>query len=275
MGDWAALKRMEGNTLRFAVLATGAEPTQFADMIGAGLWASKISCEGHSIAVEVPDFEPCVRHLAEIGFRGVIVLGAHRVEAARLGAKFFLAANSMGVANALSLQGTQIYAQNTEITAITELIKDIEPTKALVLGSGAAARSVITALFEAGWKVRLWNRSALKARPMIPLFARYGKIEQVYQPDPAECRLVVNCTPLGAKAGECPPLEWGHVRPKTTFLDLVIRRVPTDFLRNAANRGLKAIDGRHVIVESGAEALDWWTGTKVDRAPMREIQGLH
>lgn len=275
MTDWTTVRSGDPSVLHFAILTQLADIDPLVDMMQVGLRAGEVACQGHGIQVEPTDFEPCIRSLTSAGFRGVLALSGHKVEAARLGERFFVAKNSVGVANALSFQGDRIYAQNTEVPAIGHLIKDLEPAKALVLGSGAAARSVVMALFEAGWRVRLWNRSAMKARPMLALFARFGKIELVYQPDPAECRLVVNCTPLGAKAGECPPLEWGHVRPKTVFLDMVNRRVPTEFLRNAANRGLRAIEAREVIVESGALALEWWTGKALDRIPMRESVGLH
>lgn len=274
MTDWSQLSQVEQTELHFAVLTSSDQPDSYCTMLEAGLASAGVSAKGHGITV-TSDFEACVRHLASIGFRGALALDSTRVEAARMGEKFFLANHSMGVANALSFQAGRVLAQNTEVPSIASLISEVEPGKALVLGSGAAARSTIMALFELGWQVRLWNRSALKARPMIPLFARFGKIELIYQPDPAECRLVVNCTPLGAKAGQSPPLEWGHVRPKTVFMDLVVRRVPTDFLRTATSRGLAAIDGRNVIVESGAKALEWWTGKTIDRGAMRVAQGLH
>lgn len=219
------------------------------------------------------EFGQCIDHLTEQGFTGVSVGNPFKPLGAKLASKFFLVKHSMGLANALTL-GPSVYAQNTEVSGFMKLISDLEPGTALVLGAGQGARSVITALFESGWQVRLWNRNALRARPLLTLFQRYGKIELLPQPDPSGCSLVVNATPLGAKAGEQPPLQWTRCKPHTVASDLVYRNVATEFLRQASLRGFKAIDGRELLTEQAALALEWWSGKPVPREPMRAAVGL-
>ncbi|MEY3429344.1 MAG: hypothetical protein RI930_171, partial [Pseudomonadota bacterium] len=46
---------------------------------------------------------------------------------------------------------------------------------ALVLGTGHGARSVVLGLMDGGWKVKIWNRNAARARMLRALFARYGE----------------------------------------------------------------------------------------------------
>lgn len=198
------------------------------------------------------DFPDCIRHLRECNFVGAWINNPFKIQAGRLSEGFSVNRETMGLANVLDLRGG-VTAYNTEINAINQLLKDLQPATALVLGCGQAARSSVMALYQLGWKVRVWNRSARKAQPFKTLFARYGQTQVLYEPDPTGCALVINATPLGARAGEQPPLLWKFVRPKTVFLDMVTRQVPTDFLRNAANRGLPIIDGRLVQAEAAIE----------------------
>ena len=272
-GDWLQIAPAKGE-VAIAVVASGSVPTAQVELLQRGFEAAAVPARVEGLDLNANEFDGCVRHLQRIGFRGVFAMGLHRASAGHIGEKFYMNKNSMGVANGLLLTNDRIFAQNTEIPSISTLISHLEPSKALVLGSGNAARSVLMALFDAGWKVKVWNRSALKVRPLQTLFARYGTIDLATQPDPTDCRLIVNCTPLGAKAGEEPPLLWRHVQPRTWFLDLVQRRVPTEFLRSASMRGLKTTDGREVAVEAAAEVIDWWLERRIDREAMRLSVGL-
>jgi len=272
MGHWTEIEPSEGPGLRLAAVGTS-DSVATAELVTACLTEAGIAGDCVPIDIPLPEFRDCTQHLREVGFRGVLASGGHRVEAAMLAERYSVSRLSMGVANVLSFRGG-IFAQNTEVTALSHLLQPIPAGKALVLGSGAGARSVTAALFEGGWSVRVWNRSPTKLRPLRTLFARYGNVELVYAPDPTDCKLIVNCTPLGAKAGECPPLEWKHVRPKTVFLDFVARRVATEFLRTARSRGLQGIDGRQIVVETMATSLEWLFGGTLPRTNMLGTVGL-
>jgi shikimate 5-dehydrogenase len=125
------------------------------------------------------------------------------------------------------------------------------------------------ALIDTGWKVRVWSRSALKARPMMTLLQRYGPIELAPTADPVGCSLIVNATLLGLRAGELPPINMNHAQRGSTVVDLVVRRVSTELIRAANLRGLKTVDGREIVVEQAAQALEWWTGAEIPREAMR------
>jgi shikimate dehydrogenase len=260
------------NILRVAVIGIQ-DPGAYVDMATSALAAMGI--RPHIRALDVPkgEFENCIRQLAEGAYKGAFVTNPFKVDAARVAERFWVARYALGVANALMFdKGT--YAQNTEVPAIVSCLKDVPPATALVMGTGHAARSVVAALFELNWKIRVWNRNANKTRILQTLFKRYGDVELAPQPDPSGCRLVINATPLGAKAGEQAPLQWARVLPKTVCFDLVYRRVPTEFLRTGALKGLQTIDGRELLVEQAALGLEWWTGRPVPREPMRASVSL-
>lgn len=231
--------------------------------------------DGVVVPLDVPkvEFEECIRHLHAAGFAGVSVANPHKVDAARIAERFWVARFSLGVANALKFDGG-IFAQNTEVPAISECVRGIDPSTALVMGTGHAARSVVAGLLQMDWKIKVWNRNANKTRILQTLLGRYGTLEIAANPDPSGCRLVVNATPLGAKPGEQPPLQWARILPRTVCFDLVFRRVPTEFLRAASMRGLKTIDGRELLVEQCALTFEWISGKPAPRPAMRTAAGL-
>ena len=261
-----------GERTRYAVIG---EPPDFelqAAAFAAAFRALEVDADVIPLECARDEFVDCVEHLNAIGFRGVSVGNPHKPVAAKLATQFFIVKHSLGVANALSL-GPSIFAQNTEVPGFQNLIADVQPGTALVCGSGRAARSAIMGLFDAGWQVKLWNRNLLRSKPLVTLFLRYGNITPVTQADPTGCSMIVNATPIGRKAGEQPPIIWRYARPKTTLVDYVYRSVPTEFLRTGSRMGFKTVDGRELLVEQAAFAVEWWLQKPCPRDPMLAAVG--
>lgn len=270
---WSEAAREPEGTIRLAVLGEGSEAQLTAKALDGALRSAGSEAEAVTIECSVDEFGPCIERLGTLGFAGVSVGNPFKAEAAKLAKQFFVVKHAMGVANALKL-GREIYAQNTEVTAFTNFVKDLKPGHALVMGSGRAARSAVISLFECGWRVRVWNRNVIRSRPFAIAFETYGKVDLASSADPVGCSLIVNATPVGAKAGEQPPVKWANAGPKTTAIDFVYRGVATEFLRSAAHRGIKTVDGRQLLVEKAALALEWWLGEPVPREPMFESIGF-
>lgn len=274
MAEWSELSPTDDGRVRLAVLGQAVEASLIPAMFSAACKHLNVDAELLSMDVIEEEFEPCVRHLAAVGFTGASVTHPHKVHAARIAERFWTVRHSLGVANVLSFQAGHIYAKNTEVSAFMATLAQMEPGTALVLGAGHNARSVVLGLMEAGWKVRAWSRTAMKTRVLQTLFKRYGEIELATQPDPSGCKLVVNATPAGVKIGDQPPLLWQYINRNAVVCDLVYRRVATEFLRNASNRGLKTIDGRELVVVQAAEALEAWLDKPAPREVMRQAIGL-
>ncbi|HWA82338.1 MAG TPA: hypothetical protein VG820_02820 [Fimbriimonadaceae bacterium] len=270
---WSEIETVAEGQFRLAVLGDGSD----ADLTGKALRAAleQARPNGEVVGVECgpEEFSRCIERLIELGFQGASISNPFKPEAAKLAKQFFIVRHGLGVANALKL-GRDIYAQNTEVPAFTSKIKDLKPGLALVMGSGRAARSAVMSLFECGWRIRVWNRNIIRSRPLAVAFETYGKVDLCSQPDPFGCSLIVNATPLGAKAGEQPPVKWTNSVPKTTAIDFVYRTVATEYLRSASQRGFKTVDGKELLVEQAALALEWWLGEAVPREPMLDAVGV-
>jgi shikimate dehydrogenase len=267
---WQRLVSDSSRGVRIAVIGESLGDSLLPSMLQAGLGA-----RGEVVPLEVPaeEFESCVMHLQEIGFRGVAVAPPHKVTAARMAQKFFTVKHSMGVANALIFEGG-IWGQNNEVAAVQSLLSHLEPSTALLMGAGSGARSVGAALMDVGWKIKLWNRNGMRSRLLQTTLQRFGSIELLPSANPTGCQLIVNATSVGRRAGEKLPVNWTFVRRGTTVMDLVYRRVPTELLREAALRGLPTIDGRRIVAEKAALSLEWWLGEPVDRGPLLAAAGL-
>lgn len=268
MATWEELAPIPAGTLGIAVLGEGPDAAMLPDLESAALSEMGVNFEIVKVETDVDSLKNGLERLMALGFRGVNVGNPFKPSAARLAAHFYVVRHSLGTANALMLDGA-VYAMNTEVTAFTKTLEGIPTGTALVMGAGQTGRAVSMALLEAGWKVKIWSRSATKARPTMTLLQRYGKIELLPGPDPVGCGLVVNATPLGLRPGELPPLNWNSVQRHTVVYDLVVRRINTELIRAATNRGLKTVDGRELLIEQAAQALEWWTGKPVPRGPMR------
>jgi len=243
-------------------------------VLRAGFDSIDTNAEVILLDCEREQFPDCVAHLNGLKFKGISVGNPHKPVAAKLATQFFIVKHALGVANALTL-GDNIFAQNTEVPGFRRLIAELPPATALVMGSGRAARSAVMGLFESGWHVKLWNRNLLRSKPLVSLFLRYGKIETAHTADPSGCTLVVNATTVGKKAGEQPPLIWKHARPRTTIVDFVYRAVATEFLRSGAQLGFNTIDGKELLVEQAAYAIEWWMQKPCQREPMLAAINFH
>lgn len=271
---WRDAQPSTTKRMRLAVIGEGPDSDLLPVVLAAGFRSNDTECEIDRLDCTMEEFADCVTHLRTVGYKAISVGNPHKPVAAKLAKDFFVVQHALGVANALSL-GANVYAQNTEVPAFARLIGDLKPGSALVMGSGRAARSAVMGLFDKGWHVRLWNRSIVRTKPFVSLFVRYGKVEASPQADPSGCGLIVNATALGRRAGEQPPVLWNHARPNTTAIDFVFRNVSTEFLRSASRQGFKTIDGRELLVEQAAVAVEWWVGKPADRQPMLEAAGIH
>jgi shikimate dehydrogenase len=82
--------------------------------------------------------------------------------------------------------------------------------------------------------------------------------------------LVVNATSLGMGSEEVPPeLPLDALDHGSVAYDLVYRSEPTPWLRAAADRGARVVDGQGMLLHQGAAAFRQWTGVEPPLDAMR------
>lgn len=117
---------------------------------------------------------------------------------------------------------------------------------ALVLGTGCAAHSVVTALTAAGKKVYVLGRSVINAARLV---AKYNNAE-LFSNQAAE--LIVNCTPLGANGEDA--LSAFCVLPSFDYAFDLVCSSYTPFLRRCGSGGAQVADGTDMLIYQAIES---------------------
>jgi shikimate dehydrogenase len=138
--------------------------------------------------------------------------------------------------------------------------------KALVLGAGGSARSVVYALCNDGWQVTLVARRIEQAQQLSENFPSIHVKEYNLQSlQLSNFRLIVNTTPIGMTPNvEQSPLPENIDLPKQTKIyDLVYNPRETKLVRDARAQGLQAVTGLGMLIEQAALGFTLWTGVKL------------
>jgi len=87
---------------------------------------------------------------------------------------------------------------------------------------------------------------------------------------PQICRVLVNATPLGLHARDLVPIPPGLAPEAQVALDLVYAKGETPWVRALRARGIRAADGRTMLVAQGAASFErWFPGIPAPREIMR------
>lgn len=145
-----------------------------------------------------------------------------------------------------------------------------EPTdrRIVVVGAGAAARSVIDALArERAGEIVVVNRSADKAQHAASLAGALGRVGTIG--DVAAADIVVNATSVGMGADGESPVPQDLLRATQVVADLVYHPLDTPLLVAARAAGARTVDGLGMLVHQAALQQLLWLGVMPDTSVMR------
>ncbi|MGH7533608.1 MAG: shikimate dehydrogenase family protein [Gemmatimonadales bacterium] len=175
---------------------------------------------------------------------------------------------TIGGANTFWGEGGALAGDNTDIAGILDALAllDVPGSAWRVIGTGGSARAVAAAAAERGAALAVRSRDETRAARFSEWAAGLG----VTAADPSACEVLINATPLGLQGGDALPVRpQDHPRAKWA-LDLVYAPGATPWVRSAVRAGLRAQDGREVLVGQGRLALElWFPGTRAPVDVMR------
>ncbi|MEE8191530.1 MAG: shikimate dehydrogenase [Gemmatimonadales bacterium] len=218
---------------------------------------------------------PLMRSVAAEGGGGNVTVPHKRVAAGALdeaseAVKATGACNVFWWAEEKGLCGDNTDVEAFRTAAEAVLGSSLTGRRVLLLGAGGAARAVASACMDANAeRVDVLNRTPARAESLIRDLGEPPMVRALSSPDSLPSQrydLVVNATSLGLAAGDPLPIELGSVRAEAV-LDLVYSRNGTPFVRAAREAGLKAEDGRRMLIEQAAASFRRW----FDREPAREV----
>jgi len=265
---------------RFAVLGDPIAHSKSPAMQGAAFRALGLPHTYEAIRATAEDLPGLVAELREGVFHGFNVTVPHKERVLALADERDESARVAGAANTLvrAADGWAV-AYNTDAPALAAEIAALLPAgrtlagaRALVLGSGGAARAAIVALGrhlgagEIAVRARGFADGA-RSRAFASS-APYPVVTEPWEPRGAGERqtlVVVQATSAGmrgADAGEsvADVVSWPDLPPHAVALDVVYAPRDTPWLQAARSRGLAATDGLGMLARQGALALELWLG---------------
>ncbi len=169
-------------------------------------------------------------------------------------AKKIGAANVVKVGEYDEMTGGNIYyGYNTDWIGFTKAIKPLltkTDKKALILGTGGAAKAVNFALHRLGIKTQFVSRDAKKGLP-------YSALTQETM---HEYTIIVNCTPLGMypNTDACPDIPYEFIRSAHILFDCIYNPTETLFLRQGKEHGARTCNGLKMLEEQAKAAWEIW-----------------
>lgn len=171
---------------------------------------------------------------------------------------------------------------NTDVEGFLEPLSDVLASQHLyrmarIIGTGGAARAIITALAGHGFTLVVAGRNMSKARALLDELAPDGehysppldhfakKTDFDFDEREGCLDLVINASPLGM-AGQAPlKFDMTHAPPGSIAYDIVTDPEETIFLQAAARAGLQTIGGMAMLVGQAATAFERFFGQKPPR----------
>ena len=194
-------------------------------------------------------------------------------------------ARQTGAVNTLVRDGVRWHGENTDVFGIREALRDAgvgsgrPVSRALVVGSGATARSALAALADLGvTEVTFVVRKRVRASTLAQARDHGFRVSVVGDQEAAaamlDSPLVVSAVPAGAadslalavaqEAARSGPAVSGGV-----LLDVVYADWPTALAEAAASYGVRVVPGIEMLIHQGAAQVELMTG---HAAPLEAMQ---
>lgn len=160
----------------------------------------------------------------------------------------------------------------------------LDGKRVLLLGAGGSAKAVSFALAEIGCKIVIANRTVERARELAEgLNAVFGRdvarasgMQNKVLADEVKCAdLLVNTTSVGMSPDiDSTPIPGELLHSNLLVYDLVYNPSTTVLVRQARERGARALNGLGMLVHQGALSLEIWTGRHAPVNVMEEAAAV-
>ena len=269
---------MTGSPIRLAVLGDPIAHSRSPDLHRAGLEALGLEGESSALPTPVEQLGARLTDLSARGFRGANLTRPLKSVVLPLLGRVSGPAHEARSVNTVGFAADGWWGETTDGPGLIDLLHDLgrDPgrERAVMLGGGGAARSLVLALAGAGAEP-----STVSARrpaevagswrdvPGARLVAWRSREETAAL---AEATLVVNATPLAGEEGPAP-LE--HIARSALILDLVYGERVGPWVLRARAEGRRAYDGLGLLVFQARRSLSLWLARPVPVEPLARAVG--
>ncbi|HEY2516759.1 MAG TPA: shikimate dehydrogenase [Polyangiaceae bacterium] len=258
---------------RFAVLGDPIGHSKSPKMHAAAYAALGLSHSYEAIRATPAELGPLVQALRRGEYDGFNVTVPHKqrilehVDHVDPSASRVLAANTLvrGADGRITAYNTDVPALARELRLLAKERTDAEwrSSKALVLGSGGAARSALAAL---GNELGVRTVIVRSRRPFDGADGKSVLAEPLARsPVDGEVLTVLQATSAGMTGAEpgdgvAAAVHWERLPANAVALDVVYAPPVTPFVASAQGRGLRVTNGFGMLAMQGALAFELWLG---------------
>jgi shikimate dehydrogenase len=247
---------IRGTTRLAGVIGWPVEHSRSPQMHNAAYAALGMDWAYVPLAVPPDRLTEAIRGLAALGFAGANVTIPHKQGVAQAMDELSQAARDAASVNTVVVRDDgSLLGETTDGDGLLDAIGDLPAGRAVVLGAGGSARSVVAALRAVGADV------AVSARP--PQAAAELGVEVTDWPLREPAGLIVNATPVAQRGDAAElPLDPAALDGTAVVCDLVYRADGgrTGLLAEADRRGVRTVDGLAVLVGQGVRSFRLFTG---------------
>jgi shikimate dehydrogenase len=255
--------RAKADTRLFALLGDPVAHSLSPLLQGAALQALALDGIYVALRCSAADCPHLLQGIARAGGGGNVTI-PHKERAA--GALEFATewVNRTGACNTYWFEHGQVCGDNTDVEgfsrAVQRCLGDIRGAHVLLLGAGGGARAVVAGLTTMGVaRIDVLARSHARAERLASLVGPGTTTLAVASGQRARCDLVINATPLGLDEQDPLPYPVEQLHPGSAVFDLVYRPSDTAWVRAARAAGLRAVDGKEMLLYQAAAAFErWW-----------------
>ena len=229
---------------------------------------------------ELPDAIAAVRALH---MKGINLTMPHKVKVLPYLDELSEAASIIGAVNTVIAREGKLYGENTDgkgfLKALTDHQASPDGKVVTILGAGGAARAIAVECALAGAKqIYIVNRTRGRGEELAELIASKTAAASSYIPwtehlsVPGDTEILIQATNIGLApdVNGCPDLDFDSIKPSMVASDVVFNPPETPFLKEAAARGARTINGLGMLVNQAALNFTLWTGVEAPYDVMYE-----
>jgi shikimate dehydrogenase len=246
---------IDGSTRVFAILGDPVAHSLSPLMHNAAFTALGLRAVYVPLQCSTADLPVLIQALVRSGAGGNVTV-PHKEAAARAVDVCMPLAETVGACNTFWGENGGSAGDNTDVVGVLEALRELQAPQApwLIAGTGGGARAAVIAARETGVAVSLTSRDESRRCA----FERWVSSVGVPLVPPSECRVLINSTPLGLKAGDPLPIAVDALPRAEVALDMVYASGQTEWVRVIRSRLRRAADGRTMLVAQGAAAFARW-----------------
>jgi shikimate dehydrogenase len=234
-----------------------------------------------TLEVSAEDIGPAVHGMRAMGMRGAMLFAPHRRSVMPHLDSLTDRASYVEEVNLLMREGKQLVGDHIVGMAVHHSLgNDIDVTKlnVLILGAGAAARSVAFEFASHGARnIFVVNRTAEPGERLVATLGQRFDANIQFQQWVSDIRpgdepgVIVLAASMDVESGQGRvPIELAQVAPGSYLVDMRPCVSRTKLLDDATAQGLNVVTGLDVQISEAMIAFQRWTGVRPDPTLMRD-----